>query len=394
MDQKRKFETLAVRLQAKRSEHHEHSVPVFETSSYVFDSAEHARAVFADEIPGNIYTRFANPNTDEFISKLCALEGAEDGVATASGMAAVYLSITALLRPGDHIVASRQLFGTTHLLLTQILPRWGISHTYADINNKQEWADSIMPATRMIYAETPSNPGLELVDLKWLGKLAQKNSLYLVIDNCFATPYLQKPLLLGADIVIHSATKFIDGQGRTISGAVLGSKKTMQEVRMLSKITGPVMSPHTAWILSKSLETLSVRMERHCSNALELARYLEKNADVVWVKYPFLPSHPQYKLARRQMKLGGGLVTFELKGGVKRAHRFIDSLEIMSITSNLGDTRTTVTHPATTTHSKLTPAERKESGITDGLIRVSVGLEHIQDIQEDFEQAIIKSRKS
>ncbi len=394
MDQKRKFETLAVRLQAKRSEHHEHSVPVFETSSYVFDSAEHARAVFADEIPGNIYTRFANPNTDEFISKLCALEGAEDGVATASGMAAVYLSITALLRPGDHIVASRQLFGTTHLLLTQILPRWGISHTYADINNKQEWADSIMPATRMIYAETPSNPGLELVDLKWLGKLAQKNSLYLVIDNCFATPYLQKPLLLGADIVIHSATKFIDGQGRTISGAVLGSKKTMQEVRMLSKITGPVMSPHTAWILSKSLETLSVRMERHCSNALELARYLEKNTDVVWVKYPFLPSHPQYKLARRQMKLGGGLVTFELKGGVKRAHRFIDSLEIMSITSNLGDTRTTVTHPATTTHSKLTSAERKESGITDGLIRVSVGLEHIQDIQEDFEQAIIKSRKS
>lgn len=393
MDDKKKFETLAVRLQAKRSLHHEHSVPIFETSSFVFDSAEEARAVFADEVPGNIYTRFANPNTDEFISKLCALEGAEDGIATASGMAAVFLSITALLRPGDHILASRQIFGTTHLLLTQILPKWGISHTYADINNKQEWLDNIMPATRMIYTETPSNPGLDIIDLKWIGKLVQKHNLYLVIDNCFATPYLQNPLKYGADLVIHSATKFIDGQGRTISGAVLGNKEIMQEVRTLSRIIGPVMSPHTAWILSKSLETLSVRMERHCSNALGLARFLEKNTDLIWVKYPFLPSHPQYKLARRQMKLGGGLVTFELKGGLKRAHRFIDALRMMSITSNLGDTRTSVTHPATTTHSKLTPAERKESGITDGMIRVSVGLEHIDDIIADFDQAVRQSRR-
>jgi O-succinylhomoserine sulfhydrylase len=308
-------------------------------------------------------------------------------------MAAVFLSITALLRPGDHILASRQIFGTTHLLLTQILPKWGISHTYADINNKQEWLDNIMPATRMIYTETPSNPGLDIIDLKWIGKLVQKHNLYLVIDNCFATPYLQNPLKYGADLVIHSATKFIDGQGRTISGAVLGNKEIMQEVRTLSRIIGPVMSPHTAWILSKSLETLSVRMERHCSNALGLARFLEKNTDLIWVKYPFLPSHPQYKLARRQMKLGGGLVTFELKGGLKRAHRFIDALRMMSITSNLGDTRTSVTHPATTTHSKLTPAERKESGITDGMIRVSVGLEHIDDIIADFDQAVRQSRR-
>jgi O-succinylhomoserine sulfhydrylase len=391
--EKKRFETLAVRLQAKRSLHHEHSVPVFETSSYVFDSAEEARAVFADEIPGNIYTRFSNPNTDEFISKLCALEGAEDGIATASGMAAVYLSLTSLLRPGDHILACRQIFGTTHSLITQVLPKWGISHSYADINNKEEWEDHIMPATRVIYAETPSNPGLDIIDLKWLGRLARKHSLYLVIDNCFATPYLQNPIPYGADLVVHSATKFIDGQGRTISGAVLGSKEIIKDVRLLSRITGPVMSPHTAWILSKSLETLSVRMDKHCSNALELARFLEKNKEVIGVKYPFLPSHPQYQLARRQMKLGGGLVTFEIRGGQKRAYRFIDALQMMSISSNLGDTRTTITHPSTTTHSKLTPAEKKESGITDGMIRVSVGLENIGDILEDFDQAVRRSKR-
>ncbi|MBN1791545.1 MAG: PLP-dependent transferase [Bacteroidales bacterium] len=393
MDRKKKFDTLAVRLQTDRSKHREHSVPVFETSSYVFNSAEEARAVFAEEIPGNIYTRFGNPNTDELICKLCALEGAEDGVATASGMAAVYLSLTALLRPGDHILSARQIFGTTSLLFTQILPKWGISHSYADINNKEEWEENIMPATRLIYAETPSNPGLDLIDLKWLGKLARKNDLYLIIDNCFATPYLQRPIQFGADLVVHSTTKFIDGQGRTIGGAVLGNKEIMKEVRMLSKITGPVMSPHTAWLLSKSLETLTVRMERHCSNALALARHLEKVRDVAWVKYPFLPSHPQYHLARRQMKLGGGLVTFELKGGQKRAHRFINALQMMSITSNLGDARTTVTHPATTTHSKLSPAEKKMSGITDGLVRVSVGLEHIDDILADFDQAIRQPKK-
>lgn len=392
MEKHLKIDTLAVRIQARRSLHKEHSVPIFETSSFVFENAGEAEAVFADESLGNSYTRFANPNTDEFIKKLCALEGAEDGVATASGMSAIYLSMMSLLRPGDHVLAARQIFGATHLLLTQVLPKWGISHTYADINNKTEWEESILPTTRIIYAETPSNPGLDVIDLKWLGKIAKKNNLYLLIDNCFATPYLQNPLKYGADLVIHSATKFIDGQGRTISGAVVGNKIIIQEVRTLSKITGPVMSPYTAWILSKSLETLSVRMERHCSNALKLAVFLEKNAAIEWVKYPFLPSHPQYKLAKKQMKLGGGLVSFELKGGVKRAHRFIDALQLVSITSNLGDTRTSITHPATTTHSKLTIEERKESGITDGLIRVSLGLEHIDDLLADFDQAIGKSK--
>jgi O-succinylhomoserine sulfhydrylase len=391
MADKVKKETAAVRIQAKRSSHHEHSVPVFETSSFVFDSAEEAQAVFGDESLGYSYTRFANPNTEELIKKLCMLEDAEDGFATASGMAAVYVSLASLLRPGDHILAARQIFGATHLLLTQILVKWGISHTYVDINNKSEWEESILPTTRLIYAETPTNPGLDIIDLTWLGKLAKKNNLYLVIDNCFATPFIQNPLHHGADLVVHSTTKLIDGQGRTMGGAVLGSKEVMQEVRMFAKITGPVMSPHTAWILSKSLETLSVRLDRHCSNAFKLALALEKNKEVKWVKYPFLPSHPQYKIAKKQMSLGGGMVTFELKGGMKRAHRFIDALQLVSISSNLGDTRTIITHPATTTHSKLTPEERKVSGITDGMIRVSVGLEHIDDLIADFDQAIRKA---
>jgi O-succinylhomoserine sulfhydrylase len=392
MNKDLKFETHCVRTQAKRSSHKEHSVPIFETSSYVFDSAEEARAVFAEEEEGNIYTRFSNPNTDEFIQKLCALEGAEDGIATASGMAAVYLTLNALLRPGDHVLAGRQLFGTTHLLFTQVLSKWGISHTYVDMKDQQDWKDNLLPTTRVIYIESPSNPGMELADLKWLAKFAAKNELWLIVDNCFATPYLQNPILMGADLVIHSATKFIDGQGRTISGAVLGSKEIIREVRTLSKITGPTMSAFTAWLLSKSLETLSVRMERHCENALMLARFLEKNPEVDWVKYPFLPSHPQYKLARRQMKLGGGLLSFELKGGAARARKFLNALQLLSITSNLGDTRTTLTNPATTTHSKLTGEERMASGITDGMIRVSTGLEHIEDIRADFEQAIEKSK--
>ena len=392
MNKDLKFETHCVRTQTARSSHKEHSVPIFETSSFIFNTAEEARAVFAEETEGNIYSRFSNPNTDEFIQKLCSLEGAEDGIATSSGMAAVFLAMTALLRPGDHLLSGRQIFGTTHLLFTQVLSRWGISHTYVDMRNEKEWKDNLLPMTRMIFTETPSNPGLELADLNRLGKFAARNNLYLVIDNCFATPYLQNPLRYGADLVIHSATKFLDGQGRTVSGAVLGSKELMKEIRMLSKITGPTMSPFTGWILSKSLETLTVRMERHCQNAFRLARYLEKHREVKWVMYPFLPSHPQYRLAKRQMKLGGGLVSFELKGGAKRARKFIDSLQLLSITSNLGDTRTSVTNPATTTHSKLTAAERKESGISDGMIRVSVGLEHIDDIQADFEQAILRSK--
>jgi O-succinylhomoserine sulfhydrylase len=393
MKEKARPETLSVRIQADRTGYQEHSVPIYETSSFIFSSAEEAQQVFIDESLGYSYSRFANPNTDELIAKLCALEGAEDGVVTASGMAAVFLIMAALLRPGDHVLVSRQVFGATHLLLTKVLVKWGISHTYADINNKQEWEENVLPSTRMIYAETPSNPGLDIIDLKWLGKLARKNDLYLVIDNCFATPFIQNPLQYGADLVVHSTTKFIDGQGRTMGGAVLGNKEVMDEVIMLAKITGPIMSPHTAWILSKSLETLSVRLERHCMNAFRLASFLQKSTEVVWVKYPFLPSHPQYKVAKKQMKFGGGLVSFELKGGKKRAHKFINELRLVSIASNLGDTRTIITHPATTTHSKLTPEERKLSGITDGMIRVSVGLEHIDDLLFDFEQALSISKK-
>jgi O-succinylhomoserine sulfhydrylase len=393
MTDKHRKETSAVRIQAERSLHHEHSVPIFETSCFAFDSAEHAEAVFLNEKLGYSYTRFANPNTDELIRKLCVLENAEDGVVTASGMAAVFASLMSLLQPGDHIVASRQLFGATHLLFTQILSKWGISHTYADINNKEEWEESILPTTRLIYAETPSNPGLDIVDLGWLGKLAGKNNLYLVIDNCFATPLIQTPLDYGADLVVHSTTKLIDGQGRTMGGAVLGSGKVMEEVRTFTKLTGPIMSPHNAWILSKSLETLSARLERHCNNALKLATMLSKHQEMVWVKYPFLPSHPQHKIAKKQMKYGGTIVTFELRGGIKRAHRFVNALKLVTIASNLGDTRTIITHPATTTHSKLSRDERKQSGITDGMLRLSVGLEHIDDLLNDFEQAFIQSRK-
>jgi O-succinylhomoserine sulfhydrylase len=391
MKKSRKFETEAIRIQSKRTLNKEHSVPVYETSSFIFESAEEARDVFAETKEGHIYTRYSNPNSDEFIAKLCALEGAEEGIATSSGMAAVFLSMVSFLLPGDHLLIPRQIFGTTYMLVTQILSRWGISHTFVDCNDTDSWEKSILPTTKMIYAETPSNPGLDLIDLKWLGKLAEKHGLYVVIDNCFATPYLQNPLKYGADMVIHSATKFIDGQGRTIAGAVLGSKEVINEVRLFSRIIGPTLSPHTAWLLSKSLETLAVRMERHCSNALKLAQYLEKKSEVEFVAYPFLPSHPQYALARKQMKLGGALVSFELKGGQKRAMKFLNALDMVSITSNLGDSRTTVTHPPTTTHSKLTAQERKESGVTDGMIRVSVGLEHIDDIIADMEQAIHKS---
>lgn len=390
-DKKRHFETDAIRTQTERSQHREHSVPIYATSSFVFNDAEQARAMFADEIQGNIYTRFSNPNNDEFIEKLCALEGAEAGIATASGMAAMFISIASFLKTGDHVLASRSLFGSTHQILTQLLPRWGITHTYVDIHHPEEWEEQIKANTKMIFVETPSNPGLDLLDLEWLGNLAKKHNLLLNVDNCFATPYLQNPLEWGAHLVTHSVTKFIDGQGRTIGGAVLGSKELIQEVKFMARHTGPAMSPFNGWILSKSLETLAVRMEKHCANALELAQWLEELDDVASVKYPFLPSHPQYELAKKQMRLGGGILTFELKGGLERGKRFLDALEMLSFTANLGDTRTICTHPASTTHSKLSDEERAVVGITPGLIRLSVGLEHTEDIKADLMQAIIKS---
>ncbi|WKN44347.1 trans-sulfuration enzyme family protein [Tunicatimonas pelagia] len=387
------FETNAIRTQTERSQHREHSVPIFATSSFVFDDAEQARALFANELDGNIYSRFSNPNNDEFIQKLCLLENTEAGIATASGMAAMFISIASFLKAGDHIVASRSLFGSTHQILTGLLPRWNISHTYVDIQaDLSTWEEAIQPTTKMIFVETPSNPGLDLLDLEALGKLAKQHGLLFNVDNCFATPYLQNPADWGADLVTHSATKFIDGQGRAIGGAVLGKKEAIDEVRFLARHTGPAMSPFHGWILSKSLETLSVRMERHCQSALHLAQFLEEQPEVVSVKYPFLPSHPQYELAQRQMRMGGGMLTFELKGGLDRGKRFLNALEMLSFTANLGDSRSICTHPASTTHSKLSEEEQARVGITPGLIRVSVGLEHPEDIQSDILQAIDRSK--
>jgi O-succinylhomoserine sulfhydrylase len=386
------FETDAIRAQHERSAFREHSVPLYLTSSFVFDDAEQARAMFADELAGNIYSRYSNPNTDEFISKLCLLEGTEDGIATASGMAAMYASMAALLKSGDHVLACRSVFGSTHQILNTIFPKYGISHSYADVNEPETWESKIQPSTRMIFVETPSNPALDLIDLAWLGKLARKHNLILNVDNCFATPYLQTPAKFGAHIVTHSATKFMDGQGRVIGGAILGTKELIKEIRFFARHTGPSMSPFNAWILSKSLETLAVRMERHCSNALAVANFLETSTGVATVKYPFLRSHPQYELATKQMRHGGGLVTFELKGGLDQGKRFLNALRMISHTPNLGDTRTIAIHPASTTHSKLTDAERSAVGITPGLIRIAAGLEDISDIIADVKQAIEASR--
>jgi O-succinylhomoserine sulfhydrylase len=366
----------------------EHSVPIYLTSSFVFDDAEHARALFADEVPGNIYTRYSNPNTNEFIEKLCLLEGAEDGIATASGMAAMYTSMAALLKAGDHVLACRSVFGSTHQILNTIFPRFNISYSYADVNDPDSWESKIQPNTKMIFVETPSNPALDIIDLEWLGKLAKKHTLILNVDNCFATPYLQNPAKWGAHIVTHSATKFMDGQGRVIGGAILGTKDLIKEIRFFARHTGPAMSPFNAWILSKSLETLAVRMEQHCKNALALATALEKNKNIEKVKYPFLQSHPQYQLAKKQMRLGGGVVSFEVKNGIEGGRKFLNSLKMISHSANLGDTRSIATHPASTTHSKLSTEERLSVGITPGLVRVSVGLENIQDVIKDVEQAL------
>ena len=381
-------ETQSIRTQAARSEFREHSVPLYLTSSFTFESAEQGRALFADEEEGNIYSRFSNPNTSEFVEKMCVLEGAESGFAFASGMAAVFTSFGALLQAGDHILASRSVFGSSHQLLTRVLPKWGITSTYADASRPEEWESLIQENTKMIFIETPSNPQLELIDLEWLGKLSRKHNLIFSVDNCFATPYLQTPIQYGADLVIHSATKYIDGQGRVLGGVIVGRKDLISEIRFFSRHTGPALSPFNAWVLSKSLETLPVRMDRHCSNALILAQHLDNHPEMESVLYPMLPSHPQYELAKKQMTQGGGIVTLVVRGGYERAQKFMDALQIASKTANLGDTRTTVTHPASMTHSKLTPGERAAVGIFDGLIRISVGLEAISDIIQDIEEAL------
>lgn len=388
MADKKKFETESIRTQTERTSQKEHSTPLYMTSSFVFDSAEHGRALFAKEVEGNVYSRYENPTTDEFIEKMCRLEGAQDGIATASGMAAVFASIAAFLNTGDHILVSRSVFGSTHQILTNILPRWGIEYTYVDILKPETWEEHIRDNTQMIFLETPSNPGLDLIDLEWAGKLARKHDCILNVDNCFATPYLQRPIDYGAELVVHSATKYIDGQGRAVGGVIVGSKALIEEARMFTRHTGPALSPFNAWVFSKSLETLSVRMEKHSDSAQKVAEFLEGHDEVESVKYPFLPSHPQHELARNQMKLGGGIVVFNIRGGFERAKTFLDKLEMLSLSANLGDTRTIATHPASTTHSKLTEEERQSVGIGPGLIRISTGLEHPDDIIADIKQAL------
>jgi len=385
---KQKPETQSIRTQTERTGQREHSTPLFMTSSFVFDSAEHARAMFANEIEGNIYSRYSNPNTDEFISKICEMEGAEAGITTASGMAAVFSSLAALLDQDDHVLACRSLFGSSHQILNSIFPRWGIGYSYADIGNPDGWEELVQENTRVLFLETPSNPGLDLIDLEWACGLAEEHGLVTVVDNCFATPYLQKPMEYGVDIVVHSATKFIDGQGRGIGGVIVGKARYIEEMQFFTRHTGPALSPFNAWLFSKSLETLPVRMDKHCSNALKLAEFLEEHDRVEWVKYPFLPSHPQYELARKQMKAGGGVVAFNIAGGFDRAKAFLDNLKMLSLSANLGDTRTIATHPASTTHSKLTEEERAAVNITPGLVRIAVGLENVGDIIADVDQAL------
>lgn len=382
------FETMAIRLQTERSQYKEHSVPLYLTSSYKFDDAEEMRALFANEKEGNVYSRYANPNTTELIDKMAALEGAETGWVTATGMAAIFTTFAAFLKNGDHVLSSRSVFGSTHQLLNNIFPKWGISYTYADLDQQEQWINGIQANTKMIFVETPSNPGIDIIDLEWLAQLAKKNNLLLVVDNCFATPYLQQPIRLGADLSIHSATKFIDGQGRALGGVILGAQKLILEIEAFARHSGPAMSPFNAWLLSKSLETLAVRMDRHCENALTVAGFLEAHPKIKKVMYPFLPSHPQYEIAKKQMKQGGGIVTLVVDGGVEAAGRFMDKLKMFSISANLGDTRSIATHPATSTHSKLTEAERLQVGIEQGTIRLSIGLEHINDILKDIEQAL------
>jgi O-succinylhomoserine sulfhydrylase len=383
------FETLAIRLQIERSQYKEHSVPLYLTSSYKFDDAEEMRALFANEKEGNVYSRYANPNTDELINKMAVLEGAENGWATSSGMAAIFTTFMTFLGSGDHVLSSRSVFGSTHQLLNNIFPKWGITYSYADLDKSEQWEAGIQENTKMIFVETPSNPGIDIIDLEWLVNLAKTRNILVVVDNCFATPYLQQPIKLGADISIHSATKFIDGQGRTLGGIILGTNKLIKEIEGFARHSGPAMSPFNAWLLSKSLETLAVRMDRHCENALKVAEFLEAQSTVKKVMYPFLKSHPQYEIAKRQMKLGGGIVTMVIHGGVSAASAFMDKLKMFSISANLGDTRSIATHPATSTHSKLTEEQRLEVGIEQGTIRLSIGLEHIDDILKDISQALV-----
>ena len=382
--------TQAIRIRTEQTNEMEHSSPVFLTSSFTYDDAEEMRATFADENDNNIYTRFSNPTVQEFTDRIVALEGAEAGFATASGMSAVFASFMALLKNGDHLLSCNAIFGSTHTVITRYLPKYGIEGTYVSADKPEEWEAAIRPNTKMIYLETPTNPGLDIIDIEFVANLAKKHNLILNVDNCFATPVGQRPIDLGADLVVHSATKWLDGQGRVLGGVVVGKKELINDIYLFCRSTGPSMSPFNAWVLSRSLETLDVRMERHAKNALYIAKALENNEKILWLKYPDLPGHPQYKIAKKQMTNGGGIVCFELKGGLEAGRNFLNNLKMLTITANLGDTRSIASHPASTTHVKLTEEERLAVNITPGLIRISVGLEHQNDILNDILQALQK----
>ena len=385
---KKHFATEAIRTQTERSQFSEHSTPLYLTSSFVFEDAEEMRASFAEEKERNLYSRFSNPNTTEFVDKIVSMEGAEAGYAFATGMSAIFSTFAALLNAGDHVVSCRSVFGSTHSMFTKFLPKWNIETSYFKVNEVDLVESLIKENTKILYIETPTNPAVDILDLDLIGKIAKKHKLIFIVDNCFATPYVQKPIKFGADLVIHSATKLIDGQGRVLGGVTVGRKDLMREIYLFARNTGPAMSPFNAWVLSKSLETLAIRVEKHAENALKLAAFLEKNEHVALVKYPFLQSHPQYAVAKKQMKLGGNVVAFEIKGGIEAGRLFLDHIKMCSLSANLGDTRTIVTHPSSTTHGRLSEEDRLEVGITNGLVRISVGLENIEDIIEDIQQAL------
>ncbi len=380
--------TLAIRTQTPRSNELEHSTPLYLTSSFVFDNSEDMAGAFADENDNNIYSRYSNPNVQEFVDKICLLEGAEAGFATSSGMAAIFASFFSFLQSGDHLISCNAVFGGTHTILKKYFPRFKIDVTFVDAQKPDEWEKAIQSNTKMLYVETPTNPGLDIVDLEKIGKLCKKHNILFNVDNCFATPIGQTPIDFGADLVVHSATKWMDGQGRVLGGIVVGKKELINEVYLFCRNAGPSMSPFNAWVLSKSIETLDVRMERHANNALFLATQLQHHPKIKWLKYPFLPSHPNYEVAIKQMKNGGGLFCFELSGGIDAGRKFMNKLRLLSLTPNLGDTRSIASHPASTTHCKLSQEEQLAVGITPGFIRVSVGLEHQQDILNDILQAL------
>jgi O-succinylhomoserine sulfhydrylase len=386
-------ETQAIRIQTEKTGEKEHSTPLFLTSSFTYSSAEEMAAAFADDtLDVNIYSRFSNPTVDEFVSKIVALEGAEDGIATGTGMAAIFSTFMTFLSKGDHIVSASAIFGSTHTILTKYLPKWGVEFSYFDMNKPETLASAIKPNTKMLYIETPSNPGLDIIDIEFAARLCKQHNILFVVDNCFATPAVQQPIQFGADLVLHSATKFIDGQGRVLGGVVVGKKDLIKQLYLFVRNTGPSLSPFNAWILTKSLETLFIRMDRHASSALHLAKGLQTHPAIANVKYPFLETHPQYTIAKKQMKNGGGIVTFDIKKGLDGGRKFLNSLQMISVTNNLGDSRTIAAHPASTTHSKLTAEEQAAVGITPGLIRVSVGLEHPDDILNDILQALEKCK--